>query len=68
VLEGLVQGWSNKEFARRLSISPRTVNFHLDHIFAKLGVRTRTEAAVIALQQDWASQPSQAAGPETGPG
>jgi DNA-binding CsgD family transcriptional regulator len=68
VLEGLVQGWSNKEIARRLSISPRTVNFHLDHIFAKLGVRTRTEAAVIALQQDWASQPPTAAGPDADPG
>jgi DNA-binding CsgD family transcriptional regulator len=68
VMEGLVQGWSNKEIARRLSISPRTVNYHLDHIFAKLGVRTRTEAAVIALRQGWVPGPSLAAGPDTDPG
>jgi DNA-binding CsgD family transcriptional regulator len=58
VLEGLVQGWSNKEIARQLSISPRTVNYHLDHIFAKLGVRTRTQAVVTALAQGWAAHPS----------
>jgi DNA-binding NarL/FixJ family response regulator len=68
VLDGLLQGWSNKEIADCLLISPRTVNYHLDHIFAKLGVRTRTEAAVIALQQGWASRPSPAASPNTDPG
>jgi len=68
ILDALVQGWSNKEIARRLVISPRTVNFHLDHIFAKLGVRTRTAAAVIAIRQGWTPYPSQAAGPDTDPG
>jgi DNA-binding CsgD family transcriptional regulator len=68
VLDGLVQGWSNKEIARRLSISPRTVNYHLDHIFAKLGVRTRTEAAVAALAQGLASYSSTAADPDADPG
>ena len=68
VLEGLVQGWSNKEIARRLSISPRTVNYHLDHIFARLGVRTRSEAAVVALQQGWPASLSPAANPEADPG
>ncbi len=69
VLDGLVQGWSNKEIARCLSISPRTVNFHLDHIFAKLGVRTRTEAAVAALAQGWASHRlPPAANADTDPG
>ena len=68
VLDGLLQGWSNKEIAGCLSISPRTVNYHLDHIFAKLGVRTRTEAVVIALQQGWASRPSPAASVEPDPG
>jgi DNA-binding CsgD family transcriptional regulator len=68
VLAALVQGWSNKEIARGLSISPRTVNYHLDHIFAKLGVRTRTEAAVIALRQGWAPDPSPAKDPPIDPG
>jgi len=59
VLDALVQGWSNKEIAHRLSVSSRTVNYHLDHIFSKLGVRTRTEAALIALRQGFARRPSQ---------
>ena len=59
VLQGLVEGLSNKEIARRLSVSPRTVNYHLDNIYAKLGVNTRTEAALIALRQGWARRPSQ---------
>lgn len=68
VLAGLVQGWSNKEIATQLALSPRTVNYHLDHIFAKLGVRTRTEAAVIALQQGWVARPSSPAGLAADPG
>ena len=59
ILEGLVRGLSNKEIAVVFSISPRTVNYHLDNIFSKLGVRTRTEAAVIALRQGLVRQPSQ---------
>jgi DNA-binding NarL/FixJ family response regulator len=49
---GLVaQGLTNKEIALRLDISPRTVKYHLDKIFSKLGVNTRAEAAVCAFQR-----------------
>jgi serine/threonine protein kinase/DNA-binding CsgD family transcriptional regulator len=58
VLDGLVRGLSNKAIAQQLCVSPRTVNYHLDNIFTKLGVRTRTEAAVIALHRGWARRPS----------
>ncbi len=68
ILEGLVLGLSNKEIAGQLSISPRTINYHLDHIFSKLGVHTRTEAAVIALRQGWARRPSQVIEPTEDPG
>jgi serine/threonine protein kinase/DNA-binding NarL/FixJ family response regulator len=50
VLRLIVEGLSNKEIATALDISPRTVNFHLDNVYSKLGVSTRTEAAIYALR------------------
>jgi two-component system NarL family sensor kinase len=50
VLHLLAEGLSNKAIGQRLSLSPRTINFHLDHIYSKLGVTTRTEAAVCFLR------------------
>ena len=57
VIRLLTEGLSNKEIARLLSVSPRTVNFHLDNIYAKLGVNSRTEAAIYALRQGWGQTP-----------
>jgi pimeloyl-ACP methyl ester carboxylesterase/DNA-binding CsgD family transcriptional regulator/2-polyprenyl-6-methoxyphenol hydroxylase-like FAD-dependent oxidoreductase len=46
---GLVQrGLSNAQIAGTLSISPRTVENHLNRAYSKLGVRTRTELALLA--------------------
>ena len=56
-LQLLAEGMSNKEIARVLSLSPRTVNFHLDNIYAKLGVNSRTEAAIYALRRGWTKRP-----------
>lgn len=53
VLALLAEGLSNKAIAEALVISPRTVNFHLDNIYAKLGVNSRMEAALLALRQGW---------------
>ncbi|MCP4426989.1 MAG: protein kinase [Chloroflexi bacterium] len=53
VIQLLAEGLSNKEMAQVLSVSPRTINFHLDNIYSKLGVSSRTEAAVYALRQGW---------------
>lgn len=51
VLELLSQGAANKEIADKLSISIETVTWHLRHIYAKLHVRSRTQAALKFLSQ-----------------
>lgn len=45
-VELLIQGRSNKQIALALGVSVRTVEFHLSNIYAKLGVNSRTEAAL----------------------
>ena len=49
VLALLVKGKPNSRIAEDLYLSKRTVDNHLYRIFAKLGVSTRTEAAVYVL-------------------
>jgi DNA-binding NarL/FixJ family response regulator len=50
VLFWLSNGKTNKEIAMILSIGSRTVNKHLEQVFAKLGVENRTTAAGIAIR------------------
>lgn len=61
VLGLLVRGLPNKQIARRLGISPRTVEGHLSHIFGKLGVASRTEAVLYALNHNLVDGETQAA-------
>ena len=46
VLSCIARGHSNVEIGARLGISPRTVKKHLEHIYSKLGVKSRLAAAV----------------------
>ncbi|MDO9235066.1 MAG: response regulator transcription factor [Aquabacterium sp.] len=48
VLSWLAKGKTNRDIAEILGMSHRTVNKHLEHIFEKLGVETRTAAAALA--------------------
>jgi LuxR family transcriptional regulator, maltose regulon positive regulatory protein len=50
VLHLIAAGWSNQEIADKLVISVRTVKKHVENIHAKLGVRSRTQAAVRARE------------------
>jgi DNA-binding CsgD family transcriptional regulator len=43
------EGHTNSEIAAQLFISPRTVEWHLSHIFAKVGVRSRREIRSLAI-------------------
>jgi DNA-binding CsgD family transcriptional regulator len=45
VAELAAAGQSNEEIARTLFVSPKTVEVHLSHVYAKLGVRSRTQLA-----------------------
>jgi len=49
VLTRLVRGISNKQIARELGVTPRTVGSHVEHIYAKIGVSTRGAAALFAM-------------------
>ena len=51
VIELVRQGLANKQIARRLGISERTVKAHLTSAFATLGVADRTQAALWAERQ-----------------
>jgi DNA-binding NarL/FixJ family response regulator len=53
VLKQVAMGKSNKDIARELGISVHTVATHLFKIFTKIGVQSRTEATLLALQEGW---------------
>jgi DNA-binding NarL/FixJ family response regulator len=50
IISALSRGLTDREIAQQLFISVRTVQSHLAHIYEKLHVHSRTEAALIAVQ------------------
>ncbi len=57
ILELLARGCSNKDIATKLSVSIETVTWHLRHIYSKLHVRSRTQAALKFLSLKKPSSP-----------
>jgi len=51
IIQLVLAGKTNKAIACEIFISEKTVEFHLDNIYTKLGVRTRLMAGLWALQQ-----------------
>jgi DNA-binding NarL/FixJ family response regulator len=49
VLGALAEGLSNKGIARKFDISEHTVKFHIESLFRKLGVRSRSQAIIRGL-------------------
>ena len=52
ILDLAARGFAAKEIASNLSISIPTVNTHLQHIYQKLHVRSRTEAVIKYLNEE----------------
>jgi HD-GYP domain-containing protein (c-di-GMP phosphodiesterase class II) len=52
VLVALARGLTNKEIAVALGISPKTVQHHLAHVYAKVGISTRAAAALYAVRSN----------------
>jgi DNA-binding CsgD family transcriptional regulator len=51
VVSLVARGATNREVAERLFLSPYTVNAHLRHVFAKLGIRSRVELVLLANER-----------------
>jgi len=52
VLAELTHGRSNREIARALQVSEKTVKAHVSSVLAKLGVQDRTQAALLAVRHE----------------
>jgi HD-GYP domain-containing protein (c-di-GMP phosphodiesterase class II) len=50
VLRLLARGQSNKQIAAALVVTPKTVSTHVEHIYSKLGVSSRAQATLFAIQ------------------
>jgi len=50
ILKLVLTGYTNKAIAIQIFVSEKTVEFHLNHIYTKIGVHTRLMAGIWAVQ------------------
>jgi DNA-binding NarL/FixJ family response regulator len=55
----VANGLTNKEIARRMAVSKRTVDAHVDHIFAKLGISSRVQLTLWLRDRIPRARPAQ---------
>jgi DNA-binding NarL/FixJ family response regulator len=67
ILRLLAAGRANKEIAAQLVITERTARTHVSHILAKLGLTSRTQAALWAVREGHADAPDEAASRSNAP-
>ena len=51
ILRLVLAGCTNKSIAATICVSEKTVEFHLSHVYNKIGMRSRMQAGVWAIQQ-----------------
>ena len=56
ILKLVASGKTNKEIAKKLFVSEKTVKNHLNHVYRKLGVKNRAQAVVEGLRRDYISK------------
>ncbi|WAP53751.1 helix-turn-helix transcriptional regulator [Streptomyces sp. S465] len=57
IVRYVAEGATNREVARSMSVSPRTVDYHLRNVFATLGIRSRVELALLVEQAEKTGAP-----------
>jgi len=53
VLRLMAEGKGNREIAEALCVAERTVKYHVNSIYSKLGVTSRVEAVIYAIRKGW---------------
>lgn len=56
ILHFIAKGWSNKDIARQLGIVDGTVKLHVGAVLKKLGVKSRVQAAILAVSENLISE------------
>lgn len=62
ILRLVIAGKTNKGIAGEMYISQKTVEFHLDNIYTKIGARTRLMAGIWAIQRGLLTDPREIPG------